>query len=135
MLRGLVPSDAVPLSRSEASRFSTSVLFRRRGPSPLEETRRDLGAAEQRLREATGRVRRSEQHLTHADVVADEVAKANRARAAEIVAYHRGLMAVYCTANLRARGAPEVPPVLRDLPAIAVPSALREPEVAGPLRL
>jgi hypothetical protein len=104
---------------------------RHRGPSPLEETRRDLGAAEQRLREATGRVRRSEQHLSHADVAAEEVTAANRARAAEIVAYHRGLMAVYCAANLRARGAPEVPPVLRDLPAIAVPSALQEPEVTG----
>ncbi len=101
---------------------------KRRGSSPLEETRRDLGAAEQRLREATGRVRRSEQHLSHADVAGGEVAKANRAWAAEIVAYHRGLMAVYSAANLRARGAPEVPPVLRELPAIAVPSVLREPE-------
>jgi hypothetical protein len=86
------------------------------------------GTAEQRLRDATGRVRRSEEHLTHAGVAAEEVLRVSRARAGEIVAYHRGLMSAYCAANLRARGAPEVPPILRELPAIAVPPVLREPD-------
>ena len=55
----------------------------------------------------------------------------SRAAAAEIVAYHRGLMSAYCAANLRARGAPEVPQILRDLPEIEVPTALREPAPDG----
>ncbi len=51
-----------------------------------------------------------------------------RARAEQVIAYHRGLMAAYCTANLRARGNPEVPDSLRQMPSIDVPVALREPE-------
>ena len=57
----------------------------------------------------------------------------SRARAAEIVAYHRGLMSVYCAANLRARSGPEVPAVLREQPAIEVPSILREPGTDVPI--
>jgi hypothetical protein len=33
-------------------------------------------------------------------------------------------MAAYCTANLRARGTPEMPQSLRELPSIHVPSGL-----------
>jgi len=98
--------------------------------SATELARRDLGTAQQRLRDATGRVRLSQEHLTHADVASEEVLRVSRARANELVAYYRGLMSAYCAANLRARGTPEVPPVLRELPAITVPPALREPEVA-----
>ena len=43
-----------------------------------------------------------------------------------LIAYHRGLMAAYSTANMRARGNPEMPDALRELPAIEVPEVLRE---------
>ena len=49
-----------------------------------------------------------------------------RAQADQVIAYYRGLMAAYCTANMRARGNPEVPDALRTLPAIEVPEVLRE---------
>jgi hypothetical protein len=86
--------------------------------------KRELGSAQQRLTDATRRARTKEGELTHADVAFEEAVRVHRARAREMVAYYRGLMTVYCAANLRARGTPEVPPVLRDLPAIDVPAVL-----------
>ena len=93
-------------------------------------TGEDLTAAQQRLSEATRRIRASEQRLSHADVAAEEALRVARARASEVVAYYRQLMAVYCAANLRARGNPELPTVLRELPSLDVPPALRE-EASG----
>jgi hypothetical protein len=46
------------------------------------------------------------------------------AHAQEIRSYYEQLMAIYCTANLRARRSPEVPAVLREHPAIEIPPAL-----------
>ena len=43
-----------------------------------------------------------------------------------MIAYYRGLMAAYSTANMRARGNPEVPDALRTFPTIEVPEALSE---------
>jgi hypothetical protein len=40
-------------------------------------------------------------------------------------------MALYCTANLRARRSPEVPSVLRELPTIAIPGALLDDGFQG----
>jgi hypothetical protein len=94
--------------------------------------RLDLAAARQSVSEAARRVRMSEEQLSHADVLTEESLQVARAAAGQLVAYYRGLMAAYCTANLRARGAPAVPAVLRELPAIQVPEPLRDPE--APLR-
>jgi hypothetical protein len=88
---------------------------------------RELGSARRRLTEAMRRARTHEEGLTHADVAFEEAARVYRARARELVAYYRGLMTVYCAANLRARGTPDVPPVLRDLPPIDVPAILIDP--------
>ena len=48
------------------------------------------------------------------------------AHAEEIRSYYEQLMAIYCTANLRARRSPEVPVVLREHPAIEIPPALAD---------
>ena len=87
---------------------------------------RDLVAARERLAEASRRARWHQELQDHAGVEAEEALRVARVRARGLLAYHRGLMTVYCAANLRARGNPEVHPVLRELPAIEVPSALRE---------
>lgn len=87
----------------------------------------DLGTAQEHLKEATRRARRHEEQLSHAGVANEEALGVARARAAAISAYYRGLMALYCAANLRARGNPEMPAVLRDPPPIEVPGVLQEP--------
>lgn len=97
-----------------------------------EKAKRELGSAQQRLTDATRRARTQEEELTHADVTFEEAVRVHRARAREFVAYYRGLMTVYCAANLRARGTPDVPPVLRDLPAIDVPAVLVDPADVPP---
>jgi hypothetical protein len=89
--------------------------------------------AQQDLRDANRRARSSEQTITRLGASAEEQAKGNRARAEQIVAYHRGLMTAYCTANLRARGNPEVPDSLRELPPIQVPEALQDPSTLDEL--
>jgi len=76
---------------------------------------------------ATRAVHEHEVALSNADVASDELLRVTRARAAALVAYHRGLMSGYCAANLRARHLPEIPAVLRELPDIALPDELREP--------
>ena len=90
----------------------------------------ELVSAQTQLKEATRRARRHEEQLSHAGVANDEALQVARARASAIAAYHRGLMAQYCAANLRARGNPEVPTILRELPAFQIPAPLDEPSVA-----
>ncbi len=94
--------------------------------APSDRARADEKEAQHELKEATRRVRDREQALARWDASGEQAREAARARAEQIVAYHRGLMAAYCTANLRARGNPEVPDSLRQQPAIEVPAALRE---------
>jgi hypothetical protein len=90
-----------------------------------DEARKAVGDARRQLTQARRTVRAREEELGNADVAADEALRKARARASELVAYHQGLMSVYCAANLRARSLPETPPVLRELPEIAVPVELR----------
>jgi hypothetical protein len=99
---------------------------RDRGPDAFE-------VAQQDLRDANRRARSSERTITRLGASAQEEAKAIRARAEQIVAYHRGLMTAYGTANLRARGNPEVPDSLRELPPIHVPEGLRDPSTVDEL--
>jgi hypothetical protein len=93
----------------------------------------ELTRAQQRLADATRRERTVEQELSRTGVAAEEALRIARNRARELVAYHRQLMAVYCAANLRARGNPELPAVLRELPPIEVPAPLADeaPAVAA----
>ncbi|MGZ4132103.1 MAG: hypothetical protein ACXVWF_03570 [Actinomycetota bacterium] len=91
----------------------------------------ELTRAQQRLTEAIRRERRFEREASQTGVATDEALRIARSRAQELVAYHRQLIAVYCTANLRARGNPEVPAVLRELPPIAIPAPLADEEPAG----
>ena len=56
----------------------------------------------------------------------EEARRVAAARAQEVRSYYEQLMAIYCTANLRARRSPEVPVVLREHPAIEIPPALAE---------
>jgi hypothetical protein len=95
--------------------------------SPTQAARMELSDAKRRLTEATKAVHRHEEALGNADVARDELLRVARARTAGLVAYYRGLMSVYSAANLRARRLPEIPPVLRELPTIAVPDELAEP--------
>ena len=95
--------------------------------SPTQAARMELSDAKRRLTEATKAVHQHQEALGNADVARDELLRVARARTAGLVAYHRGLMSVYCAANLRARRLPEIPAVLRELPAIAVPDELAEP--------
>jgi hypothetical protein len=61
-----------------------------------------------------------------------EARRVAAAHAQEIRSYYEQLMAIYCTANLRARRSPEVPAVLREHPTIEIPVALQD-EGAAPL--
>lgn len=101
-----------------------------------ERARSELDDARSRLREATRRARRHEEQLSHASVADAEALQVVRARADALIAYHRGLMALYCAANLRARGNPEVPTALRDMPPIEMPGVLEAPgaDASPPLR-
>ncbi len=56
----------------------------------------------------------------------EEARRVAAAHAEEIRSYYEQLMAIYCTANLRARRSPEVPVVLREHPAIEIPPALAD---------
>ena len=61
-----------------------------------------------------------------ASVVAEESVRVARARADEVIAYHRGLMATYCTANLRSRKDIDGVEAFERLPEIHVPAVLEE---------
>jgi hypothetical protein len=82
--------------------------------------------AQQELTFATRRVREQEARVSRTEVASEEALRSMRARADQIIAYYRGVMASYSKANMRARGNPEVPDALRTLPAIEVPEVLRE---------
>ncbi len=114
MLSYLAHAPRMPAAAKEAERAQT-----------------ELGSAQTQLREATRRARRHEEQLSHAGVASDEALQVARARASAVAAYHRGLMAQYCAANLRARGNPEVPAVLRELPPIEVPAVFDGSVVRG----
>jgi hypothetical protein len=90
----------------------------------------ELTRAQRRLTEATRRERGIEQELSRTGAATDETLRFVRSHARELVAYYRQLMAVYCTANLRARGTPELPAVLRELPPIEIPAPLSDEEPA-----
>jgi hypothetical protein len=92
--------------------------------APADTARKQREHAQRELKDATRRARSFEQQLTRLGASNEEALKAARAWAEQIIAYHRGLMAAYCTANLRARGTPEMPQSLRELPSIHVPSGL-----------
>jgi hypothetical protein len=92
--------------------------------APADTARKQQERAQRELKDATRRARSFEQKLTRLGASNEEALKAARAWAEQIIAYHRGLMAAYCTANLRARGTPEMPQSLRELPSIHVPSGL-----------
>jgi hypothetical protein len=112
------------------------------GPRAASVTRETdaVEAAEDALRRAEERVAAAQADLQrHGDaavrgpLAVDRALRVARARASEHRSYHAQLLAAYCTANLRARSAPEIPPILGALPEIEVPPALREPaqELAG----
>ena len=67
------------------------------------EADRELELAQRRLAEASRRVGDQEERSSKAAVAAEESVRVAVPRADEVIAYHRGLMASYCTANLRAR--------------------------------
>jgi hypothetical protein len=94
--------------------------------APSDRARKEHERAQQALKDATRRARSYEHAVARLDGSSVEAMKAMRARAEQVIAYHRGLMAAYCTANLRARGNPEVPASLREMPTIELPSVLRE---------
>jgi hypothetical protein len=87
---------------------------------------RDLELAQRRLTEATRRAGEYQERSSKASVAAQESLRVARARADEVIAYHRGLMATYCTANLRARRDADGVVAFEHLPEIHVPAVLEE---------
>jgi hypothetical protein len=101
--------------------------------APRDHAAEEEEAAEQRIAdarrveaEAEQKLRFHEERLSKADVATEEALSVARASADEVIAYHRGLMAAYCKANLRARSNPQVPESMRELPTIELPSVLRD---------
>jgi hypothetical protein len=92
---------------------------------------RDLELAQRRLTEATRRAGEYQERSSKASVAAQESLRVARARADEVIAYHRGLMATYCTANLRARRDADGVVAFEHLPEIHVPAVLEELAHAG----
>ena len=106
---------------------ATMLSYLAHGPRPdrtARDARGELGSARSGLRQANRNVRRYQEELEAAGVRTEAARRVARARADELIAYHHGLMAVYCAANLRARQLPNVPPVLRELPPLELPSAI-----------
>jgi hypothetical protein len=89
--------------------------------APSDKAGTELTDAQRDLKVATRRVRNHERQLSRAGAASEEAFEAMRAAAEQTIAYYRGLMAAYCTANLRARGNPETPESLRVLPTIEIP--------------
>ena len=87
---------------------------------------RELREAEERLAQAQAEVRRQAEAAARGPLAVERALRVGRARASERRSYHAQLMSAYCSANIRARGNPEIPSVLCELPEIAVPAALRE---------
>jgi hypothetical protein len=99
--------------------------------APSDRARKEQERAQQELKDATRRARSYEHAAARLAGSSEDALAAIRAQAEQVVAYHRGLMAAYCTANLRARGNPEVPDSLRAMPTIEIPPVLR-PVSAAP---
>jgi hypothetical protein len=95
------------------------------------EAGRELELAQRRLAEASGRVGDHEERSSKAVAAAEESVRVAAARADEVIAYHRGLMATYCIANLRARKDADVVEAFEHLPEIHVPGVLGELARAG----
>jgi hypothetical protein len=95
------------------------------------EADRVLELAQRRLADASRRVGDHEERSSKAAVAAEESVRVAAARAAEVIAYHRGLMATYCMANLRARKDADVVEAFEHLPEIQVPGVLEELARAG----
>lgn len=93
----------------------------------LEETGREVRRAQQRLTTAQTALQRHGEAAVRGPLAVDRALRVARARASERSSYHAQLMAAYCSANIRARGAPEIPGVLAELPTLEIPAALREP--------
>jgi hypothetical protein len=100
--------------------------------APSDRERKELVAAQQELKAATRRARSFQLTASRLGGASEESLQVMRARAERVIAYHRGLMTAYCTANLRARGNPEVPASLRELPTIEVPEVFRELTLVDP---
>jgi hypothetical protein len=100
-------------------------------PGPEETAERAVATAASRHEEATARADGAIGASAAAARARDEVRRVATARAHELRSYHEQLMALYCTANLRARRSPEVPSVLRELPTIAIPGALLDDGFQG----
>jgi hypothetical protein len=90
------------------------------------EAERDLELAQRRLAQASRRAGEYQERSSKASVAAEESVRVARARADEVIAYHRGLMATYCTANLRARKDVDGLEAFEHLPEIHVPAVLEE---------
>ena len=90
------------------------------------EAKRDLELAQQRLGKASRRAGQYQERSSKASVAAEESVRIARSRADEVIAYHRGLMATYCTANLRARKDVDGVDAFEHLPEIHVPAVLEE---------
>ena len=88
--------------------------------------KQQMAVAQQELTFATRRVRDQEARVSMSAVASEQALRSMRAQADQVIAYYRGLMAAYSTANMRARGNAEVPDALRTLPTIEVPEVLRE---------
>jgi hypothetical protein len=95
------------------------------------EADRELELAQRRLAEASRRVGDHEERSSNVTIAAEESVRVAAARADEVIAYHRGLMATYCTANLRARKDADVVEAFEHLPEICVPGVLGELGRAG----
>jgi hypothetical protein len=95
------------------------------------EAEREVEVAQRRLAEASRRAGVYQERSSKASVGAQESLLVARARADEVIAYHRGLMATYCTANLRARKYVDGVEALEYLPEIHVPEVLEEIARAG----
>jgi hypothetical protein len=106
---------------------ATMLSYLAHGPRPdrtARDARGELGSARSGLRQANRNVRRYQEELEAAGVRTEAARRVARARADELIAYRHGMMAAYCAANLRARQSPSVPPVLRELPPLELPSAI-----------
>jgi cation transport ATPase len=106
------------------------VAGEREAKRAADSAQRALSKAQEHLAETSRDARRHERQVAHAGVAVQETLRVAEARAAELIAYYGGLMSTYSAANLRARGNPQLPAVLRSLPSLDVPAALRSDETA-----
>jgi hypothetical protein len=99
---------------------------------PLAIRSRELAEARGGQRQAETTARVESEAAVAAAHAHEEARRVAAAQAREIRSYYRQLMAVYRTANLRARRSPEIPAVLRDDPPIAIPRELDDASSSVP---